>query len=146
MIPEMSDIGGIWKVLKPGIHDATLIEIEQHFATNEKRKELYQGFLRGCQALKYAGCSVIYLDGSFITTKPTPNDFDVCWDPYGVDPTKLDSVLLNFDDQRRNQKQKYRGEFFPSSATADGYNTFVEFFQTDKETGRKKGIIRILLK
>ena len=146
MILEMSDIGSVWKVLNPGIHDATLIEIEQHFATNERRKELYQGLLRGCQALKYAGCSVIYLDGSFITTKPIPNDFDVCWDPNGVDPTKLDSVLLDFDDQRRNQKRKYRGEFFPSSATADGHHTFVDFFQTDKETGRKKGIIRILLK
>jgi len=146
MIPEMSDIGSVWKVLKPGIHDVTLTEIEQQFTTNERRKELYQGLIRGCQALKDAGCSVIYLDGSFITTKPTPNDFDVCWDPHGVDPTKLDGVLLDFDDQRRNQKQKYGGEFFPSSATADGHNTFVEFFQIDIETGRKKGILRILLK
>ncbi len=141
----MSDIGGVWKVLKPGIHDATLIEIKHCFATNERRNELYEGLLRGCQALKLAGCSVIYLDGSFTTTKPTPNDFDVCWDPRGVDPNKLDDVLLDFDDQRRNQKRKYGGEFFPSSVTADGHQIFVEFFQTDKETGKRKGIIRIQL-
>lgn len=146
MIPDMIDIGGAWKVLRPGVHDATLSDIKHRFVTNERRKELYEGLLKGCQALKLAGCSVIYLDGSFITTKPTPNDFDVCWDPRGVDPGKLDAVLLDFDDQRRNQKRKYGGEFFLSSGTADGHQTFVEYFKTDKETGKRKGIIRIQLK
>ncbi len=141
----MMDIGGVWEVLRPGVHDATLSEIKHRFVTNERRTELYEGLLKGCQVLKLAGCSVIYLDGSFITTKPLPNDFDVCWDPYGVDPHKLDVVLLDFNDQRRNQKRKYGGEFFPSSATTDGSQPFLEFFKIDKETGKRKGIIRIQL-
>ena len=41
--------------------------------------------------------------------------------------------------------EKYGGEFFPSRLLADGSRTFVEFFQTDKETGKRKGIIRIQL-
>ena len=94
MIPDMIDIGGIWKVLRPGVHDATLGDIKRRFATNERRKKLYEGLLEGCQTLKLAGCSVVYLDGSFITTKPMPNDFDVCWDPHGVDPDKLDAVSI----------------------------------------------------
>jgi len=146
MIPEVIDIGAVWKALQPGIYDATFSEIKERFATNERREELYEGLLKGCQALKLAGCSVVFLDGSFITSKPAPNDFDVCWDPHGVDPNKLDGVLLDFDDQRRNQKHKYGGEFFPSSVHADGSQTFVEFFQIDKETGKRKGIIRIQLK
>jgi len=146
MIPDMIDIGAAWKVLEPGVHDATLSDIKDRFATNERRKELYEGLLKGCQALKLAGCSVIYLDGSFITEKSAPNDFDVCWEPRGVDANKLDAVLLDFNDQRRNQKQQYGGEFFPSSVSADGHQTFVEYFQTDKETDKKKGIIRIQLR
>lgn len=145
MIPALIDISAAWKVLEPGVHDATLSDIKDRFATNERRKVLYEGLLKGCQALKRAGCSVIYLDGSFITAKPTPNDFDVCWDPRGVDTNKLDAVFLDFTDQRRNQKQQYGGEFFPSSATVDGHQTFVEYFQTDKETDKRKGIIRIQL-
>jgi len=146
MIPDMIDIGAAWKVLTLGIHDAMLSDIRLRFATNDRRKMLYGGLVKGCKALRLAGCAVIYLDGSFITTKPTPNDFDVCWDPLGVDPVKLDTVLLDFSDQRRNQKRKYGGEFFPSSVTADGRQPFIDYFQTDKETGKRKGIIRIQLK
>jgi hypothetical protein len=146
MIPELVNIGSVWRVVKFGIYDTTLDEIKNRFATNDRRKQLYEGLLRGCLALKIAGCKLIYLDGSYITSKPLPNDFDVCWDPIGVDPDKLDSVFLDFSDNRRIQKQKFYGEFFPSSALADGYRTFVEFFQVDKHTGNKKGILRVQLK
>ena len=145
MIPGLIDIGAPWKVLPPGIHDATLSDIKHRFATNERRKGLYKGFLLGCESLKFAGCTVVYLDGSYVTDKPVPMDFDVCWDPKGVDPTKLDPILLDFDDRRRNQKLKYGGEFFPSSAKADGSQTFVNFFRTDPDTGKEKGVIRIQL-
>ena len=62
-----------------------------------------------------------------------------------MDPTKLDPVLLDFDNLRRNQKLKYGGEFFPSSAKADGSRVSVEFFRTDRDTGKEKGVIRIRL-
>jgi hypothetical protein len=145
MIPDLIDIGAPWKVLPPGVHDATLADVKLHFATNEKRRNLYDGLLRGCKTLKSAGCTVIYLDGSYVTDKPVPGDFDICWDPVGVDPFKLDPVLLDFDNLRRNQKLKYRGEFFPSSAKADGTHIFVDFFRTDRDTGKEKGVIRIRL-
>ena len=132
-------------MLPPGVHEATFSDIERCFVTNERRKTLYEGLLRGCQSLKSAGCALVYLDGSYVTEKPTPGDFDLCWDPTGVDPTELDPVLLDFDNRRRNQKQKYGGEFFPSSARADGSRTFVDFFRTDRDTGKEKGIILIRL-
>lgn len=145
MIPRPVDINGVWKVLPPGIHEATLEEIEDRFATTEARRRLFDGFNRGVQALRAAGCRIVYLDGSYITTKTAPGDFDACWEPFGVDPGKLDPVLLDFSNNRRNQKQKFGGEFFPSSARADGHSTFIEFFQTDRHTGKAKGIIRITL-
>ena len=145
MIPETVDIDGVWEVLPPGIHEVTLEEIEDRFATTEARRKLFDGFKRGVQALRAAGCRIVYLDGSYVTTKTTPGDFDACWEPSGVDPGKLDPVLLDFSHKRRNQKQKYGGEFFPSSVRADGRKMFIELFQTDRHTGKAKGIIQITL-
>jgi hypothetical protein len=145
MIPGFVNIKSVWEVLPPGLHDATLEEIEQRFATNAGRRKLFEGFKQGVQALQAAGCKLIYLDGSYVTDKQNPGDFDACWEPSGVDPHKLDPVLLDFSFKRKNQKLKYGGEFFPSSASADGISTFVDYFQVDKYTGKPKGLIRVSL-
>ncbi len=94
--------------------------------------------------LKSAGCLTAYVDGSFVTAKEVPNDFDACWEEVGVDPLALDPVLLTFDPGRTTQKAKYLGELFPASiiASEDGFS-FLGFFQTDKDTGGPKGIVAI---
>jgi hypothetical protein len=145
VIPKHIDIGSDWDVLPPGIHDATILEVEVRFATNITRRTLFGGFKLGAKALKNAGCKTIFLDGSFVSEKPNPGDYDVCWDPVGVDVKKLDPVFLDFSNKRQKQKLKYCGEFFPSSAKADGVLSFVEYFQKDKSTRKGKGIIRIQL-
>jgi hypothetical protein len=145
MFPGFDNIQSVWDVLPPGIHDVTMDEIEQHFASNNVRKKLFDGLKQAVFNLQQAGCSHIFLDGSFVTKKENPGDYDVCWDPTGVDTHKLDPVFLDFTNQRRRQKIKYGGEFFPSSACADGTQTFLEFFQIDKYTGNQKGLIRIRL-
>ena len=119
MIPESVDIGGSWKVLPRGLHNGTLAEVKKRFATNETRKTLYAGLFKACIELQTAGCKVIFLDGSYVTDKPNPGDFDLCWDPTHVNAHKLDPVFLDFSNLRKNQKLKYGGEFFPSSAKAD---------------------------
>jgi len=145
VIPVAVDLNGVWNVLPPGVHVATLDEIEGCFATNERRRKLFDGFRRVVAALVKAGCRTIYLDGSFVTDKPEPGDFDVCWDPAGVDAAKLDLVFLDFSARRKRQKEMFGGEFFPSGAKADATAAFLDFFQTDKHTGRPKGIIKIQL-
>lgn len=143
MIPEFVDIGGPWRVLPPGVHVATLDEVEVRFAVSAHRKRLFFGFRNGVIALRKAGCNRILLDGSFVTEKPFPGDFDVCWDPTGVDPAKIDPVLLDFADGRKKQKQCFHGEFLPDNGLADGKHAFLDFFQIDKYTGHAKGIIRM---
>jgi len=145
MIPDLVEIGGPWKVLPPGVHDARISEARVRFATNDVRRSLCEGFERGCASLRGAGCGAVYLDGSYVTEKATPGDFDACWDPHGVDRSLLDPVLLDFRDRRRAQKAKYGGEFFPSSIRADSMQTFLEYFQVDRYTGKRKGIVRIIL-
>ena len=52
---------------------------------------------------------------------------------------------MSFQQCDSIKKIKYGGEFFPSSAKADGSHTFIDFFQTDRESGKEKGIIQIRL-
>jgi hypothetical protein len=105
---------------------------------------LLAGLKAALDALRAAGCRRAYIDGSFVTTKATPGDFDGCWEVGGVDPDLLDPVLLVFANQRAAQKAKYGGEFFPAESAADPFGTrFLEFFQRDKQTGDPKGIVTI---
>ena len=140
---KLIDIGGPWRVLRPGIHDSTLAAIEARFATTDHRQKLFSGFQDGTTCLFDAGCKNIYLDGSFVTEKQFPGDFDACWDPTGVDLQKLNPVLLDFKDMRKRQKERFLGEFFPTSSYADNTTIFLDFFQIDKYTGNSKGVICI---
>lgn len=98
------------------------------------------------KSLKSVGCRMVYLNGSFVSEKEYPNDYDACWAVDGVDPELLDPVFLDFAQKRAAQKTKYLGEFFPADIP-EGLTgrTFLEFFQIDKETGRSKGIVGINL-
>lgn len=145
MIPAFVDIGSPWKVLPPGVHKATLKEIKEHFAISDHRKILFSGLLEGIRDLRKAGCRIVLLDGSFITEKPFPNDYDACWDTEEVDLSKLDPVFFDFSNKRKKQKDRYNGEFFPNEVLADGVICFSDYFQIDKYTGKFKGIIRINL-
>ena len=143
MIPDFVDIDSLWSVLPHGVHEATLEEVEARFATSTHRKHLFSGFKDGAMLLHKAGCRRILLDGSFVTAKPIPGDYDACWDPASVNPKLVDPILLDFSDRRKRQKACFHGEFFPSTVNADRQHCFSDFFQIDKYTGNAKGIICI---
>jgi hypothetical protein len=131
--------------LPPGIHLATWPEVGERFGTNEWRREILAGLLRALLALNAAGCQRVYIDGSFVTSKEAPGDFDVCWDHEAVDFDAIDPVLLNFEGCREAQKAKFKGEMFIAATPADELGTrFLDFFQLDRD-GRPKGIIQINL-
>jgi hypothetical protein len=130
--------------LPPGIHWADWQEISARFGWSEHRRRLLDGLGRGSDALRQAGCSTVYIDGSFVTAAEAPNDFDACWDTQGVDPGRLDPILLAFGSQRAAQKIKYLGEFLPAQAAVDLVGTVVlDFFQVNKYTGDPKGIVAL---
>lgn len=145
MIPDfITDSNLLWPILPPGIWDATMEEVEARFALNTKRLLLFEGMQRGLNNLFHAGCEQIYLDGSYVTGKPLPNDYEICWSAEYVDADKLDYVFFDFSLDRYNQKKKYYGEYFPEFQIEGGSSLpFLEFFQYDKATGARKGIIRI---
>src|SRR5690349_2328291 len=99
MIPEFRQDG----LLPAGIHWSILSEIEARFGTNEHRRRLLSGLKKGIQLLCLVGCRQLFIDGSFVTVKEIPADYDVCWATEGVDLTKLRSLepaLLSFTNRR----------------------------------------------
>lgn len=140
MVPPFNADGN----LPAGIHSATWDEIVDRFGSTPWRNQLLAGLRSALDELKRAGCRRVYIDGSFVSAKSIPGDFDGCWEEDGIDFDLLDPVLLDFEGSRTAQKAKFRGELFPASIDADGEGTaFLTFFQTDKETGRRKGIIAL---
>lgn len=144
MIPPFVQLRGVpYGVLPPGIHWASFEEIGARFAKTSHRARLFDGVRAVAAALCRARCERMYLDGSFVTTKTHPNDFDGCWDPTNVVGRLLDPVLLDFSNGRAAQKEKYRGEMFIASGLNAGTETFLEFFQKEKLTGQAKGILGV---
>ena len=142
MIPAFDQDTGS---LPPGIHEATWEEVVARYGTTSQRLALLSGLKRALDTLRAAGCQRAYLDGSFVTAKARPGDFDGCWEAHGVDPDLLDPVLLDFTYRRTAQKSAYGGEMFLAHGLADPFGTrFLEFFQHDAE-GAPKGIIAINL-
>lgn len=115
------------------------------FAYNPRRLELFKGMQVGIENIFAAGCPQLFLDGSYVTGKPLPNDYEICWDVEFVDPQYLDPVFMIFDNGREAQKAKFKGEYFPAFWTEENSGKpFLDFFQQDKESGKKKGIVRIV--
>ena len=140
MVPEFTEAG----LLPPGIHDASWHEVQRQFGFNSHRRDLLVGLAFALANLRRAGCNRVWLDGSFVTTKEYPNDYDACWDPVRVQPALLDPVFLDFRNSRRAQKRKYGGEFFPVSMIESQSQTrFLDFFQMDRLTGQRKGIVKL---
>jgi hypothetical protein len=143
VIPESDSSGN----LPPGIHPAIWSEFEAKYGTNSHRKRLLAGLQEALVSLKAAGCTTVYVDGSFITSATVPGDFDACWEMTGVDLPVLylaEPVLFDFRNRRAAQKVRFGGELFPARQSADSSGTiFLEFFQRDKDSGDAKGIIAI---
>jgi hypothetical protein len=142
MIPPFDRRGN----LPPGIHNASWDELEARFGGTPWRNALLQGLQEALESLKRAGCRKAYIDGSFVTAKEVPADFDACWESDGVKLAALDSILLDFTEDRRVQKERFRGELFPADLVTEPEGIPVlEFFQRERIPGLAKGIVQVEL-
>lgn len=133
--------------LQPGVHEATWSEIVARYGYNPRRLTLLSGLKAALDSLRQAGYARAYLDGSFVTAKEVPNDFDACWEMAGVNfdlLEMLDPILLDWHNRRAAQKARFGGEIFIAESAADPWGTlYLEFFQHDRNTGEPKGIVAI---
>ena len=137
MLPALTPSG----CLPPGIHAATWAELCSPFGGAGRRAQLLGGLQHAAINLRDAGARDIWLDGSFVTDKEEPGDYDGVWDPRQTDLSKVDPIFIDFNDLqtgRAKQKAKYRGELFPHLESID-------FFQKDRN-GDPKGIVLLDLR
>ncbi|MBC6454742.1 MAG: hypothetical protein GDA43_17330 [Hormoscilla sp. SP5CHS1] len=129
--------------LPPGIHWAEWSEFEERFGTTDNRSRRIQGLYAVMKQLKAAGCRTIYINGSFVTNKFNPGDFDACWDREEVDMDylKINAPTLLKINEPAAQKAKYRGEVYPSDQPIDNITSY-DFFQRDR-FGNSKGLVAI---
>lgn len=141
MIPDFDDDG----YLPEGIFETDWEALSGALGFNAWRERLLAGLHEGLLSLKAAGCERAYIDGSFVTSKAIPGDYDVCYETKNMTSSKLDPALLSFANGRAEQKAKFFGEYFPAHlpATPAPRPVFLEFFQQVKYSNRKKGIIAL---
>lgn len=125
-MPEFNKKGN----LPTGIHQARWLEFRERFGYNYDRRKLLQGMLSALKNLKKAGCSTVFIDGSFVTSKQKPNDYDGCWTETGVDLDLLDPVLKDFGSKRIAQKVKFSGELFPTAMHSKPGQIMLDFFSS----------------
>jgi hypothetical protein len=130
--------------MPPGIHTVTLAEVKDKFAYNAKRIALFAGLNRVVGILSEAKCPEVFLDGSYITQKEEPGDYDLCFEPTGLQPTEPLRALLA---AKENRKAEYLGDIFARLPEPPYHHDHVTDWQKD---GRNddviKGILRINLR
>ena len=137
MLPQFDAGSGY---LPRGVHRAPWVEVDRRFGHNSScRARLIGGLLAACRNLAGAGCRALLLDGSFVTAKLEPGDYDGACETAGVNPDLLDPVLLGGGSAMR---ARYLGDLYPASGLAAPGMVFRDFFQTDRD-GVAKGIVLV---
>jgi hypothetical protein len=146
MLSQMIEFDSRTGYLPEGVHRLTVPEVARLFAWNPRRRFLFDGLSRALSNLQFAGCRTVIVDGSFITAKEEPADWDAAFDPVGVIAKRLDPILIKHDDGRRAMRAKYLGDMFPWTSVASSLtgSLYRQFFQKDRD-GIPKGIVEILL-
>lgn len=131
--------------LPPGIHMATWKEFQERFGYNQKRIWLLDGLKMLLSELRKVRCSAVYVDGSFVTNKEIPRDYDLCWKMEGVLIEDLDPVLTNYTLQgKARMEEKYRGDIRGAEfSVRETGASYLEFFQYDRD-GKAKGIVELI--
>ena len=142
MIPEFNDDG----YLPEGLHVASEADVTFRFGTDTpRRKRLALRLRRWIELSRSISANRLFVDGSFVTSKPEPNDVDaVVWLPENfvdlvsngnLEAMELESMLLN----------RHPEEIFAAEDRRD-WDDWLEFFSRTRESdGRRKGVVEIKL-
>jgi hypothetical protein len=131
-------------LLPEGEHATSWDEIVDRFGWTPRRRQLLDGLEEALELLASVGCSRVWLNGSFVTAKDEPADFDACWSSDGVDLDSLDPIFFELEPGRASQKARFGGELFPNVLESASGLAFADFFQNERD-GSRKGIVVINL-
>ena len=138
-IPDFNASG----VLPEGEHHASWAEFYERFAQNAHRAELAKKLAAAGRVLRHAGCTRLWINGSFVTRNAYPNDVDVLYNAREVRLALLDPAFRD----KTKRKDIYGGDYL---AIDMDYHVpshpegLMKFFQTDRD-GQLKGIVVLSL-
>ena len=142
MIPDFRDDG----YLPEGLHVATEAEATFRFGTDTPRRQrLALRLRRWIELSRAVSAKRLFVNGSFVTSKPDPNDVDaVVWLPDDFidrvadgnsEAMELETMLLT----------RHPEEIFAAEDRRD-WEDWLEFFSRTRESdGRRKGVVEIEL-
>lgn len=133
--------------LEPGTYEMEWDEFKNVFGISAHRCWLIEGMEFAIDDLKTIGCTAIYIDGSFVTKKIVPTDYDLCWEDTGISLVEVKEKCYPLVDggwKMQKIKERYRGDVAPASNIADMKKciNFLGYYTEDKQ-GRNKGIIKV---
>ncbi|MBI4771506.1 MAG: hypothetical protein HY784_14125 [Chloroflexi bacterium] len=142
MIPAFQEDG----FLPPGLHLATLQEIEARFATTPRRRELFGRLQRFVELARHASARRMFLNGSYVTAKPEPGDVDVViW----LSETRYSELIDREDVHVLELRLMFlTREPREAFAVADekGWNDWLDFFSSERKRGVQKGVVEVMLR
>lgn len=146
-IPELNEEG----FLPEGLHDCKLDEIGARFGqfqVNDRRVRLFENLCALVEEQRQAGLAIeLIVDGSFVTSKPSPEDIDlVIVLPAGY-VLPADTLPFRYNAiSKASLRRRYAFDIFMVAAQSQAYEQQVAYFQQLKfEPTRRKGLLRIKL-
>jgi len=143
-VPELNPDG----YLPVGVYSCTLAEVEKRFGSckdTDRRIQLFSRLEQFVRELKQTGlvCAVI-VDGSFVTDKSLPDDIDLIVAliqpvdfSIGILPSHYNAL------SRKRVRARYGFDVFVDPDKSAAYKEHVAFFQQNRNTTRRKGVLRI---
>lgn len=142
MIPDFREDG----YLPEGLFVATESEVTFRFgAFTPQRRRLVLRLRRWIELARSVGAKRLFVDGSFVTAKPNPDDVDaVVWlnDDFESRVLAGDSNAVELEAMLVSRVPE---EIFAAEDRRD-WDDWIEFFsRTREEDGRRKGLVEVVL-
>jgi hypothetical protein len=119
-------------------------ELIHHFGINPHRLKQLENAMQFFRIFSSCGCQTVFIDGSFVSRKPYPEDIDLCFDTTGIDADKLEEEFPAFFDPNAIGKihRELHCHIFTFSENSMRY---FDMLSEDRE-GNLKGFVKLDLK
>jgi hypothetical protein len=140
-IPRFNAYG----LLPPGFHLATMTELQKQLGFSPKRHSLIEeGLKHVAQQLLAIRIRYLFIGGSFVTDKLSPDDLD----GYVLAPLGS-SAYRGIVERQEVWRVRYRMDIYPAATDIEGYGSqayWEEWFgRTPEELPLSKGIVKLFL-
>ncbi len=130
-------------LLPPGIHEASMAEVEKRFGVGPKRSYLVENLKLVAQELTQWGISELYLGGSFTADKVSPGDVD----GYVVASVRSE-IFQKVIERQEVWKVQYQVDIGLAAEDIEGDLAFWEhwFGHTKGDPPRDRGVVKLALR